>query len=98
MVTLGDQTVDMIVVSLAFCQVRVFLADAFLNDLFEKLKWNKCAWLNPMGSTQWKSLYERYISTFSSSWSVRFLEACEKMKNFEVHLALLYLLKLVTFH
>ena len=49
------------------------------NDSFEKLKGEKRTWANPMGSKQWKSLYEIDNFTFLFVYVFfRFLKKYEK--------------------
>ena len=59
--------------------MRVFSQMRFLNDFFDKLKGKKRTWANPMGSKQWKSLYEIDNLTFLFIYAFfRFLNTYEK--------------------
>ena len=60
----GGQNVDIMLGLKGFSEMRVFSQVSFLNELFEKSKGKKRTWANPMGSKQWKSLYEIYNFTF----------------------------------
>jgi hypothetical protein len=63
-VILRSQNVDISLVLIVFYEMRVFSQMRFLNDFFEKSKGEKRTWANPMGSKQWKSLYEIDNFTF----------------------------------
>ena len=75
----GGQHVNIMFGFIGFSEMRVFSQVSFLNELFEKSKGNKRTWANPMGSKQWKSLYE--IDNFSFLFVYvffRFLKKYEK--------------------
>ena len=61
---LGGQTVDIMLVLIGFSEMRGVSQVSFLNDFFKKSKGGKRTWANPMGSKQWKSLYEIDNFTF----------------------------------
>ena len=76
---LRDQNVDISLVLIVFYEMRVFSQMRFLNDFFEKSKGKKRTWANPMGSKQWKSLYEIDNFTFLFIYAFfRFLKKYEK--------------------
>ena len=54
----------MSLVFIVFYEMRVFSQMRCFNDFFEKPKGKKRTWANPMGSKQWKSLYEIDNFTF----------------------------------
>ena len=60
----GGQNVDIMSVLIRFSEMRVFSQVNFFNDFFEKSKGKKRTWANPMGSKQWKALYEIDNLTF----------------------------------
>ena len=77
-VILGGQNVDIMLVLIGFSEMRVFSQVSFLNDFFEKSKGKKRTWANPMGSKQWKSLYEIDNFTFLFVYVFfLFLKKCE---------------------
>ena len=61
---LRSQHVDISLVLMMFYEMRMFSQMRFFNDFFEKSKGKKRTWANPMGSKQWKSLYEIDNFTF----------------------------------
>ena len=61
---LRGQHVDILLVLILFYEMRVFSQMRFFNDFFEKSKGKKRTWANPMGSKQWKSLYQIDNFTF----------------------------------
>ena len=61
---LGGQNVDIMLVLIVFSEMRVFSQVSFFYVFFEKSKGKKRTWANPMGSKQWKSLYEIDNFTF----------------------------------
>ena len=76
---LRGQHVYISMVLIVFYEMRVFSQMRFFNDFFEKSKEQKRTWANPMGSKQWKSLYE--IDNFSFLFIYlffRFLKKYEK--------------------
>ena len=76
---LGGQHVDIILVLIFFFEMRVFSQVSFLHDFFEKSKGKKRTWANPMGSKQWKSLYEIDNFTFLFIYAFfRFLNTYEQ--------------------
>ena len=79
LVVSGCQHVDIMLVLIWFSEMRVFSQVSFLNELFEKSKGKKRTWANPMGSKQWKSLYEIDNFTFLFIYVFfRFLKKYEK--------------------
>ena len=49
--------VDVLLVLIVFYEMRVCLAYLF-NEFFKETKGNKHTWAKPMGSTEWKSVYD----------------------------------------
>ena len=60
----GGQNVYIILVLTWFSQMRMCSQMRLFNDFVEKSKGEKRTWANPMGSKQWKSLYEIHDFTF----------------------------------
>ena len=54
----GGQNVNIMLVFIGCSEMSVFSQVRFLNELFEKSKGEKRTWANPVGSKQWKSMYE----------------------------------------
>ena len=76
---LGVQHIDIMFVFIRFSEMSVFSQMRFLNDFFEKSQGKKRTWANPMGSKQWKSLYEIDNFTFLFVYAFfRFLKKYEK--------------------
>ena len=74
-----DQNVDISMVLIVFYEMRVFSQMRFFHDFFEQSKGKKRTWANPMGSKQWKSLYEIDNFTFLFVYVFfRFLKKYEK--------------------
>ena len=62
-----------------FSEMRVFSQVSFFNKFVEKSEGKKRTWANPMGSKQWKSLYEIDHFTFLFVYVFfRFLKKYEK--------------------
>ena len=76
---LGGQNVDIMLVLIGFSEMRVFSQVSLLNEFFEKLNRKKRTWANPMGSKQWKSLYE--IDNFTFRFVYVFFRFLKKYEN-----------------
>ena len=74
---LRGPNVDISFVLIVFYEIRVFSQMRFLNDFFEQMKMEKRTRANPMGSKQWKSLYE--IDNFTFLFIYAFFRFFEKV-------------------
>ena len=76
---LRGQHDDISLVLIVFYEMRVFSQMRFFNDFFEKSNGKKNTWANPMGSKQWKSLYE--IDNFTVLFTSAFFRFLKKYQQ-----------------